>query len=125
MTKVFLDAKALSDIAIEGLLEKKGQNIVRLDLRDTEGAVTDFFVICTGTSDRHVQALTESLIAVIREKTDERPLSVEGKEAGEWVLADYFNIVVHIFLEERRNFYRLEDLWGDGGREEIKESFEK
>lgn len=123
MTKVFLDAKALSDLAIEGLLEKKGQNIVRLDLRDTEGAVTDFFVICTGTSDRHVEALAESVVDTLREKANERPLSVEGKETAEWVLADYFNVVVHIFQAEKRNFFRLEDLWGDGKREEIAESF--
>lgn len=123
MTKVFIDAKALSDLAIEGLLEKKGKNIVRLDLRNSEGAVTDFFVICTGTSDRHVEALAESAIQVIREKANERPLSIEGKEASEWVLADYFNIVVHIFQEEKRKFYRLEDLWGDGELEEISESF--
>ncbi|MEM6348248.1 MAG: ribosome silencing factor [Bacteroidota bacterium] len=123
MTKVFLDAKALSDLAIEGLLEKKGKNIVRLDLRDTEGAVTDFFVICTGTSDRHVEALSESVVKVIKEKAEERPLSIEGKESGEWVLTDYFNVVVHIFQEEKRNFYRLEDLWGDSEREEIPESF--
>lgn len=124
MTKVFLDAKALSDLAIEGLLEKKGKDIVRLDLRETEGAVTDFFVICTGTSDRHVESLAESVIDVIREKADERPLGVEGKEAAEWVLADYFNVVVHVFQAEKRSFYRLEDLWGDGKRDEIAESFE-
>ncbi|MEL6650200.1 MAG: ribosome silencing factor [Bacteroidota bacterium] len=123
MTKILLDAKALSDLAIEGLLEKKGRNIVRLDLRETEGASTDFFVICTGTSDRHVEALADSVIKVMKEKAEERPLSLEGKEAGEWVLADYFNVVVHIFQEEKRSFYRLEDLWGDGGREEIPESF--
>lgn len=123
MTKVFLDAKALSALAIEGLLDKKGKNIVRLDLRETEGAVTDFFVICTGTSDRHVEALSESVVALIKEKANERPLSIEGKEAAEWVLTDYFNVVVHIFQEEKRNFYRLEDLWGDGEREEIAESF--
>jgi len=123
MTKVFLDAKALSALAIEGLLDKKGKNIVRLDLRKTEGAVTDFFVICTGTSDRHVEALSESVVALIKEKANERPLSIEGKEAAEWVLTDYFNVVIHIFQEEKRNFYRLEDLWGDGEREEIAESF--
>ncbi|MEL6588832.1 MAG: ribosome silencing factor, partial [Bacteroidota bacterium] len=99
MTKILLDAKALSDLAIEGLLEKKGRNIVRLDLRETEGASTDFFVICTGTSDRHVEALADSVIKVMKEKAEERPLSLEGKEAGEWVLADYFNVVVHIFQE--------------------------
>lgn len=123
MTKVFLDAKALSELAVHGLLEKKGRNIIRMDLRNTDGAITDFFVICTGTSDRHVEALADSVQEVIREQAKEKSLSTEGMGTGEWVLLDYVNVVVHIFQEEKRQFYKLESLWGDAKVEQIKESF--
>jgi ribosome-associated protein len=123
MTKVFLEAKALSDLVIEGLLEKKGQRIVRMDLRNTDGAVTDFFVICTGTSDRHVDALADSVQEVIKKNSGENPISKEGVEQAEWILLDYVNVVVHIFQETKRQFYKLEALWGDADTEEITESF--
>ena len=121
MTKLFLDARALSDLVIEGLQEKKGLEILRMDLRQADGAVADFFVICTGTSDRHVQALAGSVEKTIREQASEKPLSQEGLQAGEWVLMDYVNVVVHIFQAERRNFFRLENLWGDAVFEKIEE----
>lgn len=123
MTKVFLDAKALSDLAIEGLIEKKGRNIIRMDLRNTSGAITDFFVICTGTSDRHVEALADSVQEVVRKKAQEKAIGTEGLEQCEWALLDFFNVVVHIFQEEKRQFYKLEALWGDAQIEKIPESF--
>ena len=116
MTKILLDAQMLSAIAVEGLQEIKGQNIVRLDLRNSDGAVTEYFVICTGTSDRHVQSLAESVMKFVKEEAGEKPLSTEGLQHGEWVLLDYVNVVVHIFQQEKRDFYRLENLWGDAVR---------
>lgn len=112
MTKVAIDARTLSDLAVKGLQEIKGQEIVRMDMRHANGSVCDFFVLCTGTSDKHVQALAESVEVLLRE-AGERPLSREGMQKGEWVLLDYVNVVVHVFQAEARNFYRLEDLWGD------------
>ena len=123
MTQILLDAKALADLTIEGLLEKKGKKIVRLDLRKSDGAVTDFFVICTGTSDTHVEALADSVTRMVREQSQEKPAHTEGMGAAEWVLLDYINVVVHIFQEEKRNFYRLEHLWGDADTTRIEESF--
>ena len=120
MTKILLDAKALSDIAVKGLQEIKGQSITRLDLRESDGAVTDFFIICTGTSDKHVQSLAESVMEFMK-KEGEKPLSKEGMESGEWVLLDYVNVVVHIFQEDFRNFYRLESLWGDAKTKSYKD----
>lgn len=120
MTKILLDAKALSDVAIKGLQEIKGKSITRLDLRESDGAVTDFFVICTGTSDKHVQSLANSVMEFMK-KEGERPLSKEGMENGEWVLLDYVNVVVHIFQEDFRNFYRLESLWGDAKTQSYKD----
>jgi ribosome-associated protein len=120
MTKVLLEAQALADIAIKGLQEVKGQEILKMDLRNSDGSVTDFFLICTGTSDRHVQALGDSVLKFIKE-AGELPHSKEGFDKGDWVLLDYINVVVHIFQEEARNFYRLEKLWGDAEFERIAE----
>ncbi|MDX2247481.1 MAG: ribosome silencing factor [Bacteroidia bacterium] len=118
MTPILLDAQKLSDIAVKGLQEIKGQDIVRMDLRKTDGAITDYFIICTGTSDRHVQSLAESVMKMMSE-VKEKPLSKEGLQHGEWVLIDYGNVVVHIFQRGKREFYRLEDLWGDAKSQKI------
>ncbi|TAE48092.1 MAG: ribosome silencing factor [Bacteroidetes bacterium] len=112
MTRVALDAKSITRIAVEGLQDTKGRDIVRMDLRKSSGAVTDFFIICTGTSDTHVKSLAESVMKKMSEN-GEKPISREGVQKGEWVLIDYGNVVIHIFLKESRMFYRLEDLWGD------------
>lgn len=112
MTRVALDAKSLTEVLIEGLLEIKGQDILRMDLRKADGAVADYFVLCTGTSDRHVQALAESVLEFAAEH-QEKPISKEGMKEGEWVLLDFVNVVVHIFQKEKRDFFRLEKLWGD------------
>lgn len=120
MTKTVLDAQALTKVAINGLLEKKGLRITRMDLRAAEGAVTDFFILCTGTSDTHVDALAQSVIHEMR-KVDERPVSKEGMTQCQWVLLDFVNVVVHIFQRDTRDFFRLEDLWGDAPTEHIDE----
>ncbi|MDX1906883.1 MAG: ribosome silencing factor [Bacteroidia bacterium] len=118
MKKTLLTAQALSDRAIKGLSEIKGRDIVRMDLRKAGGSFTDFFVICTGTSDRHVQALADSVSKFMQE-IGEKPVCLEGYQAGQWILLDYGNIVVHIFQQEIRNFYRLEDFWGDAEFERL------
>lgn len=112
MKQTVIDSKSLSEIAIEGLQELKGQRIALMDLREVGSAITDYFVICTGTSDRHVQSLAESVEKIMKDH-GERPIAVEGTQTGEWVLIDYVSIVVHIFLQEKREFFRLEELWGD------------
>ncbi|MDP5170255.1 MAG: ribosome silencing factor [Bacteroidia bacterium] len=113
MTKIALDAQALSEVAVQALQEIKGKNIVRMDLRKSDGSVTDFFIICTGTSNTHVQALADSVLKVMKKEAFEIPFAKEGVQAGEWVLVDYVNVVVHIFLKDKREFYQLERLWGD------------
>lgn len=112
MTKTALDAKALTKVVIDGLQDKKGLRITRMDLRGAEGAVTDYFILCTGTSDTHVDALAHSVLEKMRE-VEERPVSKEGLDQCQWVLIDFVNVVVHIFQQDTREFYRLEDLWGD------------
>lgn len=114
-----LDARSLSNIVIQGLQEVKARDIVRMDLRKSSGAVTEYFIICTGTSDTHIQALSDSVREFVKRDAREFPLSTEGMRSGEWVLMDYVNVVVHIFRQDRREFYRLENLWGDAHIERI------
>ena len=93
------------------LVEKGGLEVLLLDL-GKETAFTDFFVIATGTSDRHVQTLADAAIEAAR-LLDDRPLGVEGRKGGRWVLVDLGDVVVHLFGAEAREFYGLERLWGE------------
>ena len=111
--KTDLTSQQLALAAVEGIKDKKGLEIVTLDLRKVRGAITDFFVIATGTSDRHVSALADSAEKYIRENLDDRPFSREGMQRGEWVLLDYVNVVVHVFQNDKRHFYDIESLWAD------------
>lgn len=122
MTTTALDAQALSTLAVKALQEVKGKHIIKMDLRQSDGAVTDFFVICTGTSDTHVKALSESVLKIMKTEAGEYPHAKEGLQAGEWILVDYVNVVVHIFQREKREFFRLESLWGDA-QTEVYEDF--
>jgi ribosome-associated protein len=116
--KTAVSSEQLAIAAVEGIRDKKGLEIVTMDLRNVKGAITDFFVIASGTSDRHVQALADSVEKYIRENLNDKPMSREGMQRGEWVLLDYVNVVVHLFQNDRRQFYDIESLWGDA---EIKE----
>lgn len=117
MTQTTLSATQLSDIAVEALQELKGRSIIKMDLRDIESAVTDFFIIATGTSDRHVQSLSDSVLDLMKKKATELPISKEGLQGGVWALVDYGSVVVHVFQEDQRQFYKLESLWGDAPTE--------
>jgi ribosome-associated protein len=106
-------SQALAAEVVEGMRDKKGTNIVKMDLRKLSGAIADYFVICTGTSDTHVQAIAESVEDRVREHLADKPLHREGVAQGEWVLLDYVTVVVHVFLRSKREFYSIEELWGD------------
>jgi len=99
---------------VEIIREKKGENTVILDLRELTW-ITDYFVITGGSSLIQTKVIAETLL----EKIDEQPISVEGYEYGKWILMDYGDVIVHIFLNEIREFYRLEKLWGDAKTIEI------
>lgn len=103
----------LAETIIDGILEKKGEEIVKINLQETEGAVTDYFIICQANSSTQVSAIKDSIEEVVRKKTGEKPWHVEGTSNLEWVLLDYVNVVAHIFLPERRTFFNLEGLWAD------------
>lgn len=105
--------RELKDKIIEGIQNKRGRKIISLDISQIENAITDYFVICHGTSNTHVDAIVESVIEKVNNEMNEKPFSKEGLKNLTWVLLDYENVVVHIFQEEYRKFYNLEDLWAD------------
>ncbi|MFT3846608.1 MAG: ribosome silencing factor [Lacibacter sp.] len=98
---------------LNAIQEKKGENIVSLDLRKIPEAVADFFIICEATSTTQVRAIADNVEVKVRELCGEAPYRHEGMNALQWVLVDYINVVVHIFQPETRKFYRLEEMWND------------
>ncbi len=103
----------LSEIAVQGIQEKKGHDIVRLDLRELNSSVSDYFVVCNADSSNQVKAIADSVEDEIYKLTKTNPWHKEGQENAEWIILDYFDIVVHIFKTEKREFFGIEDLWGD------------
>ena len=102
---------------IKAIQEKKGEDIVSLDLRKIPEAVSDFFVVCEASSTTQVKAIADSIEEEVRKNCDELPYKHEGRQTLQWVLIDYVNVVVHVMLPENRRFYKLEDLWSDAPQE--------
>lgn len=107
---------------INGIFEKKGQDVLKIDLRKLESRIADFFIICHGASVNQVDSLCDSVEDNVIKGTGEKPVHIEGLENKFWVLLDYGNVVVHIFLEEYRHFYSLESLWADAPVEVMKDN---
>ncbi len=106
-------SEILNDIIIHGIQEKKGKNIVSLNLTKIPNAVCNFFIICHGTSKIQVEAIADSVIYEVKKVSGANPWNKEGFKNAEWILIDYADVVVHIFQENTRDFYRLENLWAD------------
>lgn len=98
---------------IKAIQDKKGENIISLDLRKIPEAVADFFIICEATSTTQVKAISDNIEVVLKDELDETPYRHEGHQALQWVIVDYVNIVVHIMQTDTRKFYRLEEMWSD------------
>lgn len=103
----------ISELAIHGIQEKKGNEIVRLDLRNLNSSVTDYFVVCHADSSTQVKAIANSIEDEIFKATQQEPWRKEGLEYGEWILLDYVDVVIHVFRTDKREFYGVEELWGD------------
>ena len=103
---------------IHAIKEKKGDNIVSLDLRKIPEAVADFFIICEASSTTQVKAIADFVEEHVRKTVQEAPYHSEGHQTAHWILIDYVNIVVHVMLPETRKFYKLEEMWNDGEGEE-------
>lgn len=98
---------------IHAIQEKKGENIVSLDLRKIPEAVADFFIICQANSNTQLKAIADFIEEHVKDTCGENPYKHEGRQAQQWILIDYVNIVVHVMLPEPRKFYQLEEMWSD------------
>ena len=107
------DVDALISLILSGVEDVKGLDIQLLDLREIENTATDYFIICNGTSNTHVNAIVGSIQKTVSKAIQDKPWHVEGSENGEWVLLDYVNVVVHVFQKHIREYYDIESLWGD------------
>ena len=109
----------LAQLVVEGMQEKKANNVKMLDLRGISNRVCDIFVICEAESTTHVNSIADSVSETVKKKTNEKPFHTEGWENSQWILIDYVNVVAHIFMRETREFYNIEGLWADAKISEI------
>jgi ribosome-associated protein len=105
----------------EAIIEKKGENLVNIDLRSLDNAVSKYFVVCHANSDVQIYAIANEILFRTKQNLNERVYNKEGMDNAHWVLLDYVDVVVHIFQTDYRSFYQLEDLWGDAPISEISE----
>ncbi|NAY92512.1 ribosome silencing factor [Muricauda sp. JGD-17] len=113
MQKTKASADELIALILDGIEEVKGVDVNLLDLREIENTVCDYFIICNGTSNTHVNAIISSIQKTVSKAIHDKPWHIEGSENAEWVLMDYVNVVVHVFQKHIREFYDIEGLWGD------------
>ncbi|MCI5560084.1 MAG: ribosome silencing factor [Phocaeicola sp.] len=111
--------KTLVKKITEGIQEKKGKKIVVADLTHLHDSVCKYFIICQGSSPTQISAITDSIKDYVRIETGEKPIGTDGTQNAQWIVMDYGDIMVHIFLPETREFYNLETLWADAKLTEI------
>ena len=119
MVKKKSNADELISKIIAGVDDVKGIDLSLLDLRDIENTVCSYFIVCSGSSNTHVNAIVRSVQKTVSKELREKPLQTEGLENSEWVLIDYVNIVVHVFQKHIREYYNIEELWGDAKSTQI------
>ncbi|GAB2768798.1 ribosome silencing factor [Rhabdobacter roseus] len=117
-----VSSQELCQLVAKGMLEKKGQNIAILNLRNVKNAVADYFVICSGNSDTQIDAIADSIEEEVYKLSKIDPWHKEGKTNREWILIDYVDVVAHVFKKDLRKHYDLEELWGDAELTLIDES---
>ena len=108
-------------LILDAIKEKKGKQIVSINLTKVHNSISDYFVICHGESTTQVDAIADAIQNKVRKEAGVKAHHVEGKDNSQWVLIDYFDTLVHIFLEEKRSFFNLEELWADGEIEHIED----
>ena len=108
------DTELLLKQIIASMQDKKAKDIVSINLSKIENSITNYFVICSGKSTTQVDSIYDNIIDNVNENLNVKPFHREGYENSEWILIDYFDIVVHIFIGDTRKFYKLEELWADG-----------
>lgn len=113
MPKAKYKNNVLLDAIIDSVQSIKGNNLISLNFNAIDNSICDYFVICSGTSSTHVKAIEENVRKKVQKKIKEKPWHTEQNNQADWILMDYSNIILHIFQEETRNYYNLEELWGD------------
>ena len=114
------DAKYILKQVVKAMQNKKAKNIISLDLRKVTDSISQYFVVCHAPSTTQVDAIYDNVLELVHKNCDMKPFHREGYENSEWILIDYFDVVVHIFREDIRSFYKLEDLWADAILKEYK-----
>lgn len=112
ITRLTRNSKIFKTI-ISAIQQKKGENIISMDLRKIPEAVADFFIICEANNPTLLKAIADFVEFEVKEKCGESAFKHEGRQAQQWILIDYVNVVVHIMLPEPRKFYQLEEMWSD------------
>ena len=115
--------KQLVDEIILGIENVKGENIHQLDLRELDNTPCDFFIVCSGNSNTQVSAIVNSVQKTVSKALHEKPFHTEGLDNAEWVLIDYVNVVVHVFQNQIREYYNIEELWGDAKSTQIASNY--
>ncbi|MDA9597237.1 ribosome silencing factor [Flavobacteriaceae bacterium] len=123
MAKPKSSEDALISNIITGIENVKGLDVKLLDLRDIENTVCTYFVVCSGSSNTHVNAIVSAIHKTVSRELKEKPFHTEGSDNAEWVLIDYVNIVVHVFQKHIREYYNIEELWGDAKTTEIASNY--
>ncbi len=106
-------SEELANWIVRGMQEKKALDIVSLNLKSVKNAIADYFVICSGSSDTQIDAISDSIDEQVYTKLQQSPWHKEGMENKQWILLDYVDVVAHVFNNQSREYYNLEDLWGD------------
>lgn|SRR5690554_1229518 len=114
-----INSEKLCEVIVEGMQDNKADDIVVIDLREVENAVTDYFVIGSGDSSTQIDGIADAIVRSTRKTLKEKPWHQEGRSGAQWVLLDYVTVVAHIFHKEARDYYELEDLWADGKKYQI------
>lgn len=114
----------IKDLVVKGMMEKKARKVSVLDLREIKNAIADYFIICSGTSDTQIEAIADSLEEEVFKSSGEHPWQKEGKQFKEWILVDYVDVVAHVFSQSKRDYYAIEELWGDAKIINVENSFD-
>lgn len=117
--KSAVESGELAQLVVKGMQERKANDIVVMDMRHIHNAVASYFVICSGTSDTQIDAISDAVAEEVYKVAGQDPWHREGKQNKEWILLDYVDVVAHIFKNDKRNFYGLEELWGDAKTTEV------
>ena len=112
-TKIKENSDILAELVVKGMQDKKAADICVIDLKSLNNAVSDYFVISSANSDTQLDAIARAVEEEVFKITNQNPWQSEGRTNKEWILLDYVDVVVHIFLKDKREFYALEELWGD------------